>query len=96
MAGDMRLTPDDFPAVTDSELREMWRRHHDADVRRLILEVHRAREIIQQAHGDALQAQLGMWNREEGNLRAALQKIIDALLAEKIRLGAMGGMRPKC
>ncbi|TAM06397.1 MAG: hypothetical protein EPN70_06010 [Paraburkholderia sp.] len=91
----MRLTPDDFPAVTDRELRELWTRHHDADVRRLILEVHRAREVIRQAHGDALQAQLGMWNREDGNVKAALQKVIDALLAEKIRLGAMGGISPK-
>ena len=91
----MRLTPDDFPAVTDRELRELWTRYHEADVRRLILEVHRAREIMRQAHGDALRAQLGMWNREDGNLKAALQRVIDALLAEKVRLGAVGGVPAK-
>ncbi|MGT2471647.1 hypothetical protein [Paraburkholderia terrae] len=91
----MRLNPDDFPAVTDLELREMWRRYRDDDIRRLILEVHRSREVMRQAHGDALEAQLGMWNHHEGNLKAALQKVIDAMLAEKIRLGAMGGIRPK-
>jgi hypothetical protein len=39
------------------------------------------------AHSDALQAQLALWNDHDGNLRAALQKIIDALVGEQIRLG---------
>jgi hypothetical protein len=34
-------------------------------------------------------------NRKEGELKARLQKVIDRCLAEKIRLGAMGGMPPK-
>lgn len=29
----------DFDAPSDAELREMWRKHHDSEVRRLILEV---------------------------------------------------------
>ncbi|CAG9194413.1 MULTISPECIES: hypothetical protein [Paraburkholderia] len=91
----MRLTPTDFPTVSDSELRELWRRHQDPDVRRLILEVHRARAIIRQAHADALDAQLAMWNKRDGDLKAQLQAVIDAMLAEKIRLGAMGGSLPK-
>ncbi|CAG9256345.1 conserved hypothetical protein [Paraburkholderia caribensis] len=91
----MRLTPTDFPTVSDSELRDLWRRHQDADVRRLILEVHRARVIIRQAHADALDAQLAMWNKRDGDLKAQLQAVIDAMLAEKIRLGAMGGSLPK-
>jgi len=73
----------------------MWRSHRDVDVRRLILEVHRGREVTGRAHSDALQAQLALWNDHDGNLSAALQEIIDALVGEKIRLGAMGGTPPK-
>jgi hypothetical protein len=87
----MPLTLADFPVVMDAELRSLWSRHRDVDVRRLILEVHRAREIIHMAHADGLAAQMAMWNREDGNLKAALQRVIDAMLAEKIRLGAVGG-----
>lgn len=87
----MRLTPDEFPVVMDSELRAMWCEYRDVDVRRLILEINRARKIIHAAHADALAAQMAMWNSEEGNFKASLQKVIDSMLAEKIRLGAMGG-----
>jgi hypothetical protein len=76
-------------------LRELWRRYREEDVRRLILEVHRARTIIGDTNTDALAAQYAMWNRREGELKARLQKVIDRCLAEKIRLGAMGGMPPK-
>ena len=91
----MRLTPHEFPTVTDHELREFWRRHRDADVRRLILEVHRAREIIRDIHADALAVQYAIWNKQDGEVKANLQKVIDKALAEKIRLGAMGGIVPR-
>lgn len=87
----MKLTPDSFPAVMDRELRELWSKHRDVDVRRLILEVHRAREVMRQTHADALQAQLAIWDKRDGDVRAAVLKVIDAMLAEKIRLGVMGG-----
>ncbi|WP_156125629.1 hypothetical protein [Paraburkholderia kururiensis] len=48
----MRLIPTDFPTVSDDELRELWRRFRDPDVRRLILEVHRARTAMRQVHAD--------------------------------------------
>jgi hypothetical protein len=32
----VKSTSDDFPAVTNDELRELWARYRDADVRRLI------------------------------------------------------------
>lgn len=85
------MTPDVFPVVMDSELRAMWREHGDVDVRRLILEVHRARTIMRAAHTDALAVQLAMWHHRDGDMKASLQKLIDSMLAEKIRLGAMGG-----
>lgn len=91
----MKLTPDDFPVVTDLELRDLWRQNNNLDVRRLILEVHRARGVLSAAHGEALKAQYALWRQEEGNMKAALQTLIDRLLAEKIRLGAIGGMPPK-
>lgn len=43
------------------------------------------------AHADALGAQLAMWNREDGNLKYSIQKLVDSMPAEKIRLGATGG-----
>lgn len=91
----MKLTPDDFPPVTDNELRQLWVQHRDADVRRLILEVHHARRVLHAAHADALTAQYALWQKQEGNVKAALQAVIDRLLAEKVRLGAIGGTPPK-
>ncbi|SIT43634.1 hypothetical protein BN2476_350203 [Paraburkholderia piptadeniae] len=91
----MRLTPTDFPTVSDHELRELWRRFRDPDVRRLILEVHRARAAMRQVHADALDAQLAIWHKEDGELKAKLQHVIDAMLEEKVRLGVMGGSLPK-
>jgi glutamyl-tRNA reductase len=91
----MKLTPDNFPVVNDRELRELWQQYPDENVRRLILEVHRAREVIRDVHSDALAAQNAIRNKEDGNLKANLQKVIDRALNEKIRLGAMGGITPK-
>jgi glutamyl-tRNA reductase len=91
----MKLKPDDFPVVMNGELRELWKRYRDPDVRRLILEVHRAREVMNAAHADALRAQYALWQKQEGNVREALQTVTDRMLAEKVRLGAMGGIPPK-
>ena len=91
----MKLTPNDFPPVTDNELRQLWVQHRDVDVRRLILEVHHARQVMGATHTDALTAQYALWEKKDGNVRAALQAAIDRLLAEKVRLGAIGGMPPK-
>lgn len=87
----MALDPDDFHPVNASELREIWRRHRDEDVRRVILEVVRARKIMAQAHSDALRAQHAFWESQDGNMKAAIQQIVDAMLKEKIRLGSQGG-----
>jgi glutamyl-tRNA reductase len=91
----MKLTPDNFPVVNDRELRELWQQYPDENVRRLILEIHRAREVIRDVHSDALAAQNAIRNKEDGNLKTNLQKVIDRALNEKIRLGAMGGITPK-
>jgi hypothetical protein len=63
----------------------------DPDVRRLSLEVHRARCVTNAGHADALKALYALWNKQDGNVKASLQTIIGRLLAEKMRLGAIGG-----
>lgn len=87
----MKPTPDNFAPITNDELRELWRQYRDVDVRRLILEVHRARNVMDAAHADALKALYAPWARGEGNVKASVQVVIDRLLAEKARLGAIGG-----
>jgi len=87
----MSLTPDNFEPITDSELRQLWRQYRDPDVRRLILEVHRARGVVNAAHGDALKALYASWDKRPGDVKASVQAVIDRLLAEKVRLGAIGG-----
>jgi hypothetical protein len=47
-------------------LRDLWVRYRDADVRRLILEVHCAREVTNAAHTDALKAQYAFWEKRTG------------------------------
>jgi hypothetical protein len=88
----MKLTPDDFPVVMDRELRAFWVRYRDVDVRRLILEVHRAREVERLCLGDAQTAQRDLWEKQYGLVGVELQKIADRLFNEKVRLGAMGGL----
>jgi len=88
----MALNPDDFCPVNASELRDIWRRYRDDDVRRVILEVARARKLLAQAHAEALKAQYAFWESRDGNVKAAIQNIIDATLKEKIRLGSQGGI----
>jgi hypothetical protein len=88
----MRLTPDDFPIVMNRELRDLWLAHHDVDVRRLILEVHREREVHRLSYSDVLSAKYAMWEKKEGDLRAAIQKLIDRYASENQRLGSVGGL----
>lgn len=66
----------DFPVVTERDLRELWRLYRDANVRRLILEVHLARAMIFESHTDALSAQYAMWRKQEEELKAQLHKVI--------------------
>ena len=87
----MQLSPDNFEPVSNDELRQLWTRFRDPDVRRLILEVHRGRGVVNAAHADALAALYASWEKRDGNVKASLQAVIDRLLAEKMRLGAMGG-----
>ena len=88
----MKLTPGDFPIVMERDLREIWAAHRDVDVRRLILEVHRAREVHRLSHNDALQAHYAISDKKQGNLEAAIKKLIERYAAENQRLGSVGGI----
>ncbi|PRG16833.1 hypothetical protein [Burkholderia multivorans] len=90
----MRLTPDNFRTVSNDELRELWRMHRDLDVRRLILEVYRARRSLADAHSLAIEVKYALWARDSDRLNNALEPLIEMLLQEKIRLGATTGVPP--
>ena len=64
----MKLTPDNFVPITDNELRDLWLRYRESEVRRLILEVHRARNVLNGAHADALRAQYALWEKKDGDV----------------------------
>lgn len=88
----MKLTPDDFPIVMERDLREIWVAHRDVDVRRLILEVHRAREVHQLSNADAQRALYAIWDKKEGDLQAAIDKLLERYKVENHRLGSVGGI----
>lgn len=86
------MTPDDFPIVMDRELREMWREHRNIDVRRLILEVHRAREVHTICHAAANTALYALWDKHAEKALPCVQKVLDCIGNEKERLGSQGGI----
>ncbi|GAB7525299.1 hypothetical protein [Paraburkholderia sp. 2C] len=86
------MTPDDFPIVMDRELRELWREHRNVDVRRLILEVHRAREVHRICHAAAHDALYALWDKDADKARPFVEKVVDCIGNEKERLGSQGGI----
>jgi hypothetical protein len=88
----MPLKLDDFDPISENELRELWAKYRDRDVRRLILEVERARRVIKAALGDAQQAQYGIWNSAEHQRDSALKRLLTRLADERVRLGSQGGI----
>ena len=91
----MPLRPDDFETVSDAELRDFWVRYRDPDVRRLILEVHRARGVMKAAHGEAQSVLYALWEKKSDDAIAVVKGQIDRLMWEQNRLGARGGIIPK-
>lgn len=75
----------DFLTVTDRELRELWRKHQDPDVRRLILEVVRYREVIGKV--DHLYRSIHRsWRRETHSNLVALHVLQKLMIEEKGRI----------
>lgn len=88
----MALLPDDFETVSNNELRRIWGEFRDPDVRRLILEVHRARLVMSDAHADALNVMYALWDKKDDEALKTLKSLIERLQWEKDRLGARGGL----
>jgi hypothetical protein len=86
------MTPDDFPPVMDADLRTLCREHRNTDVRRLILEVYRAREVQGICLGSCQKAVYEMWETHSPIAQEHIQKAIDCLTNEKVRLGCRGGI----
>ena len=91
----MPLRPDDFETVSNAELREFWVKYRDPDVRRLILEVHRARGVMKAAHQEALSILYALWDKKNDDATDVVKQQIDRLMWEQYRLGARGGIIPK-
>lgn len=86
------LKLDDFDPISNNELRELWVKCRDGDVRRLILEVVRAWRVIGKALNDAHQAQYRAWDNAQNQLDSALKRLLTRLGDEHVRLGSQGGI----
>lgn len=82
------------------DLRELWLAYPERNVRRLILEVHRAREIHDMTCADTTKALYLQQEKKYGHVNAYLLAILERLKLESVRLGSHGGIpvdvgRPK-
>jgi len=75
-----------FKTVTDTELRELWRKHPDGDVRRLILEVVRSRGVTLEVD-DLYKTIHQSWRRTVGGNLVALHLLQRLMIDEKDRMG---------
>jgi hypothetical protein len=81
----MRRPLPPFETVTEPELRVLWTRHRDADVRRLILEVARYRLVIKELDGLYKSTHLA-WRANVGGDLVALHMMLQVLTVERQRL----------
>jgi hypothetical protein len=81
-----RRTVDFVPPQT-GEMRRLWRKHADPDIRRLLLEIDHLRRVLKEV--EALRATVDrMWKEDVGGQLVALEKLRYLLVAERIRTGA--------
>ncbi|MGU7780545.1 hypothetical protein [Burkholderia sp. PU8-34] len=79
------LPPIQSPTV--EELRELWRQYPDGhEVRRLIIEILRAREVIREADGYRQIVQK-VWNNESGGSHLVALHKLRLLLQDEVRRG---------
>ena len=71
----------DFAPVTTREMRELWQKHRDPDVRRLILEVERGRRRMDEV-GSLYRSILAAYHQAGGGHLVALH-LLKVLLAEE-------------
>lgn len=69
-------------------MRQLWRKHADPDIRRLLLEIDHLREVLK--HIEHLHASVDrVWKDEVGGQLVALEKLRPLLVAERIRTGLL-------
>lgn len=79
-----------FATVTDAELRAFWTQYPAPDTRRLILEVVRYRQVLQEV--ERLQRSVHQaWRDQVGGDLVALHLLFQVVSAERQRLPAPGG-----
>jgi len=74
-----------FDTVTDTELRALWKQHNDAELRRLILEVVRYREVMKEIDG-LYKITHQAWREEMGGNLVALHMLFQIMTIERQRL----------
>lgn len=79
-----RKTPS-FDPVTRTELRALWKLHDDPDIRRLVLEAVRYREVIKEID-DLYKTTHQAWRDQVGGNLVALHLLQKVLDAEQQRL----------
>lgn len=79
-----RKTPP-FDPVTRTELRALWKRHDDPDIRRLILEVARYREVMKEIDG-LYKSTHQAWRDQVGGNLIALHMLLQLMTIERQRL----------
>ncbi|BCF95403.1 hypothetical protein PPGU16_84700 (plasmid) [Paraburkholderia largidicola] len=83
----MAREPDFVPPQT-SEMRALWRRHQDPDIRRLLLEINHLRNVLREM--DDLRAVVDRaWKDDIGGQLVALEKMRYRLLEERVRRGLL-------
>jgi hypothetical protein len=76
----------DFQPLWRRELRELWRKYPQDDVRRLILEIMRSREVL--ADIDSMRASIDRaWKADVGGQLTGLERLRVLLQQERVRVG---------
>ncbi|MPQ71442.1 hypothetical protein [Pseudomonas sp. MWU12-2323] len=75
-----------FRPVTLTELRRIWTKYPDQDIRRLTLEVERYRRLVAEIHHLSTTIHQA-WREEVGGNLVALHLLKQALYSERERMG---------
>lgn len=77
-----------FNPPQTAEMRALWRKHADPDIRRLLLEIHHLRNVLKEV--EDLRVTIDrVWKEDVGGQLVALEKLRYLLLAERVRTGLL-------
>lgn len=71
----------DFAPVTTREMRELWQKHRDPDIRRLLLEVEHSRQFLADVH-DLFEAIHASYREKVGGSSVAIHQMKTLLVEE--------------